>query len=353
MARSVRPVWFALLPLLAHPLGGWAAEAPKGELILRGHTGEVRAAAFGPDGRLIATGADDGTLRVWDATTGKEKRSIKGHAGLFAVVAFSPDGKRVIGGSRAAGEKVRSGDLKVWDAGTGKLVADLKGHAGQVFHAAFSPDGKRVAASCFAIEDDKASSELKVWDVETGKEALSIKVPTRVTMVTFSPDGRWMAGCGLAAESGKPGVAAAWDARTGKNAWAAEAGEGMGLLFSLSYSPDGKRLACGGEGEVRLRDADTGKAGLAIKGGVGFNRPLAFTPDSKRLICISKPWNLGFYSPGKSPDEVKVWEATTGKSLASRKLPAGASGLAISPDGKRYAAGVENTLRVWDVPSAK
>jgi WD40 repeat protein len=68
-------------------------------LTLTGHDGLVRAVAFSPDGKRIATCAGDATMKVWDATTGIEAISINGQIGPLYSLAFSPDGDRIaVGG---------------------------------------------------------------------------------------------------------------------------------------------------------------------------------------------------------------------------------------------------------------
>jgi WD40 repeat protein len=76
---------------------------------LRGHTGEVYAIAFSPDGRWIASGGGDSTVKVWDSGTEKVVRSFRGHIGIVGSVSFSPDGHRLASGSR-------DHTIKVWDA---------------------------------------------------------------------------------------------------------------------------------------------------------------------------------------------------------------------------------------------
>ena len=64
--------------------------------------------AFSPDGRWIASGAEDGAVRVWDSRTGEPARTFRGHTGLVLRVAFSRDGLRLLSGSRDT-------TVKVWD----------------------------------------------------------------------------------------------------------------------------------------------------------------------------------------------------------------------------------------------
>ena len=82
---------------------------------LRGHTGEVYAIAFSPDGRWIASGGGDSTVKVWDSGTEKVVRSFRGHIGIVGSVSFSPDGHRLASGSRDR-------TVKVWTPAGGTTV---------------------------------------------------------------------------------------------------------------------------------------------------------------------------------------------------------------------------------------
>ena len=94
---------------------GDAVEMPKKTLVLRGHTGEVNAVAFSPDGADIVSGGWDGSIRLWDAETGDEVRTIgQSLGGIFFCVAFTPDGKQVLAGGAQAWP------LQLRDVETGK-----------------------------------------------------------------------------------------------------------------------------------------------------------------------------------------------------------------------------------------
>src|SRR5262249_60501393 len=107
---------------------------------LEGPTGAVQCVAFSRDGKRIATGSYDHTVRLWDAATGKELRRFEGHRAGVESVAFSPDGALLAsGGSDDA--------ARAWEAATGKEVWRWEGGRQSMYvHAVvFSPDGRRRA----------------------------------------------------------------------------------------------------------------------------------------------------------------------------------------------------------------
>ncbi len=285
---------------------------------------------FSPDGKTLAASTGH-RLRLWDATTGKERLDLPGEFGFTLALAVSPDGRLLA----AADWLDRS--VSLWET-TGRLrgLLPLKGEGRYVRDLVFSPDGRTLWAAQY-------KGFLQSWDIATAKEKGTVQLqdPTRTNPdftyffhLHMSSDARRVFSLERMFIPKEFTRLAAWDATTGK------------LLQQHSLPPQSRACAWIAEGSValtlddglRLMGVETGAVRFRVAGTLAGSPPAA-SPDGRLLAARRK-------------EGVGVWEAATGKEVASAAVGAAAH-LALTPDGRFLVATDERALHVWDLAAGK
>ncbi|MEV4285699.1 helix-turn-helix domain-containing protein [Nonomuraea bangladeshensis] len=308
---------------------------------LAGHKGPVYTAEFSPDGRLLVTSGQDGTVRLWEVTSHQQEgRPLTGHKGAVHTAEFSPDGQLLA----SAGQ---DGTVRLWDVAGGRQVGEpLAGHKGPVYTAEFSPNGQLLAS---AGED----GSVRLWDVAGRRQAGEplTRQEHRVHDVDFSPDSRLIA---IAADDEKVRL---WDTATRRPAGAALTGRPDHRMGTVTFSPDGRTLVGGGRGgggALLVWDvAGRREIGVPLLGHTDWVSHVNFSPDGR--VLTSSATTGGDAS-------VRLWDMATHRPIGpplplhdQNGRPTGGGGAAeavtFSPDGRVLAGaatGQDATVRLWD-----
>jgi WD40 repeat protein/class 3 adenylate cyclase len=342
---------------------------------LPGHTYSVNSVSWSPNGRWIATGAGDSSVRVWDASTGELQERLLGHAGVVTTVDWSPDSRRIVSGGS-------DGTARVWELEMHRTQGTVEVEGRQVYllsaeqtqsglFAAFSPDGERV------ITGDVGIAAVKIWDLSLQGDAEVFNAETDYLApvdVAYLPDGQiaashdrgsvaiWEVGgdattpvttLGPATGSEEPvllvaptpdgelvamvrnisPVVSVWNVETGTLAF--EVDVRNDVTTSIDWSPDGRYLAVGGyDGSLHVLDADNDghRTLVGSEPDPDVLQALAFAPDGRTIATST------FNQPQPDTMHVSIWDWRAGKVVQTLDA-VGATSLAFDGPGERLAIG--------------
>lgn len=375
--------------------------------VLRGHTGNgwTTVLAFSTDGKMLASGSTDSTVELWDATTGEPRATLTGHINSITSLAFSRNSTMLA--SASADGTIRfwntetataipnhitghtkdvksvtffkdsstlataafNGIITFWDLETSGVSRQTVRHRDWLMASAFSPDGTKFVS----LESDgnlffesgagptyyqpKPDKMIRLTDVNTGVE-LATLMTNHITsnLIAFSPDGKTIA-------SGSNGIIRLWHTETNThidiNLSDPPNDSGGWHLFqttSLTFSPDGKKLVSGTTaGDVRIWDVETG---LALADLIGQDPKSKIERDNDGTIRIT--YGLAITALAFSPnnDHIAVGNRAKIRMLGSKKkfrfkeTKHGAAALAFSFDGTVLASGTHGgKIELWDLLS--
>jgi WD40 repeat protein len=266
-----------------------------------GHTDSVYAIAFAPDGRTVASGSYDRTIKLWDVADGRTLLTLSGHARTVNCVAFAPGGTTLLSG---ASDNI----MKLWDIKSGKEIRSFAGHSSDINCIAVSPDGRTVLSGS---EDNTA----RTWEVSTGRRLRTFGRPdqdTPVESVAFAPEGSSFA-------MARGDVVSLFDAASGREL---RSFSHRGAR-TVAFVRDGRALLSGGEdGALRLWDVSSGRE-------LRILADLKETPPPIITSTVFMPDGLSVM--GGSSERLRIWSLASGALLHA--LEEDSRRLAVAPDG--------------------
>jgi WD40 repeat protein len=300
------------------------------------YRGPARAAAFSPDGSLIAVaggnfdGTRDAAVRILEASTGRE-RSVFRIEGLNPwSVAWSPDGRTVAyaGGGKSFG---KAGALGLIDPDTGELRRSLPGHAGRVWSVAFS--GTRAGLLASAGDD----GTVRIWRAADGTGVTVFRSSGDPAFsVAFAPDDRTIAAGGGRHNLGDSGWLRDWNLASGSvRRFDGHTDE----VWSVAFHPDGHRLASASKDRtVKVWDLASAREALTLYDHLDHARGVAWAGDT--LVSTGEDGRVRVRGGADRP--------ATGTRLPGH--PARVWKAAFSRDGRHLVAGAQDgVVVVWDV----
>ncbi|MXV78148.1 WD40 repeat domain-containing protein [Candidatus Poribacteria bacterium] len=323
---------------LAASIGIWIYDTDtyKPLSLLTGHSDTVRSVEYTADGKILASGSNDGTIRIWDPQTTKNIAVLTGHQNGVTHIAISGDSQTLA--SVGADEKF----VRLWNLNTQKPIADLKGKFNDIRSLAYSPDSDIIAAGDFDGTVTLFSTKKKKRITSLVGHILApsdITEPGSVLTLAFSPDGETLA------SGSRDTTIRLWDTKTTYHKVTLTGHSGS--VTTLVFSPDGKTIASGAsythwsaDSSIRLWDAKTGKHLRTIV-KPAFTRMLAFSPDNETLASINRS------------NAIHIWNTNTGElkvDLTKQRVKSKSKPISVFPDGKKEIyANNDGTYTLLDV----
>ena len=234
--------------------------------ILSGHSDSVVSVQFSLNGKLMATGSFDKTVKLWNPNTGETLKTFDGHSDAVISVSFSPDGNKILSGSL-------DGTVKIWDCITGDCLKTIVTDCKEAEAWYFSPDGATIVSA-------SREAELAVWNADRGVCIKHLHGHTdMITSVVVSPDGKQVI------STSRDDTIRQWDIATGECLRTIE----MQGVTTAAYQNGMKRLAAASANGLILEfDVETGAVSGELYHDTEEITAIAYSPDDSKILSVSE-----------------------------------------------------------------
>lgn len=310
-----------------------AASAPS--WMQGGHAARITGLACSPDGAMLASSSEDGTVKLW-STNGMLLRSFNTQPNPATAIAWSPDGNKIAAGTYSGGVlsgKPGLGLTYLWKTTGGwttnaSLVRVTTNRFGKVTALAFSADNSRLVSGSAA--GSNIVNSVADGSIINARPAYITSVrPAAVTSVAYSSPGLLASGC-------EDGMMSVYDAAGNLVWWSNNASTSN--VTAVAFSPDGSWLATASlDHNISIWSTASWTIERTLTGHTNGVTSVGFSPDGQRIVS------------GSVDGTIRIWNRVNGdclNSIFAHALPVTAS--AFSPDGTRViSAGDDQTIRMW------
>ncbi|MEG3921396.1 serine/threonine protein kinase [Microcoleus sp. T3_A4] len=307
---------------------------------LPGHSSFVNSLAISPDGKILASGSWDKTIKIWNLETAELMGTLTGHSDRVNSVAISYDGKMLVSGSSDE-------TIKFWNLHSGDLLCTFPGHSMEVNSVAINPK-RQVIASCGG-----ADNTIKLWNLRSGELLRTLKGHSdNVNAVVFSPDGK------ILASGSSDATSKVWDVESGK-LLRTLSGLNVGVN-SVAIAPDGQVLASvSNDYTIKLRNLQTGSLLRILNTHYAKGKGVTNLGTNEALHILQNYVSRGdsvaisgdglTLVSGCDDNTINIWNLQTGELLSALKGHSGTVySVAIAPSGNLLASGsADQTIKIW------
>ncbi|KAL8720717.1 MAG: hypothetical protein Q9225_002451 [Loekoesia sp. 1 TL-2023] len=303
------------------------------------HDSVVCCVRFSYDGRYVATGCNR-SAQIFDVGSGSQvtklqDESVDKEGDLYIrSVCFSPDGKYLATGAEDK-------QIRVWDIASRTIRNTFVGHEQDIYSLDFARDGKHIASG-------SGDRSVRVWDIDSGREVLNLNIEDGVTTVAISPGGEFVSAGSLDKS------VRVWDVRSGHLIDRLDGNEGhKDSVYSVAFAPNGRSLVSGSlDKTIKMWElADNrgmmapgmgsrermGKCVKTFEGHKDFVLSVALTPDGRWVLSGSKDRGVQFWDP-RTGDTQLMLQGHKNSVIS----------VAPSPQGELFATGSgDKAARIW------